>query len=257
MNKLLFNEKQYIDNIVKNHNKNNIDISLYQLIYLLVVYYYQQIGYTDKFLLSKAVNQQLELIQLDGYYYERYYKVIDNIIKTVIKYNIKLKDVYTVPIYQSEYDIIQQCGSRKHQKILATLYMIAHWYDNDGWTPNKCQTSHIKKMANVNCTTKEFNSIIHDLIVGGYITIPRKANQSCYKLNYFEKDKNIAEKLQFTSFNNIGNIFIASQSNTYITCESCGRLVKKMSPRQKYCKKCAEQMHKKLDKVYHEQIRKQ
>lgn len=256
MNKILFNEKTYIDNIIKNHNKDDVDINMYQLIYLLVVYYYQQMDYTDKFTLAKAVNQQLELMQFDGYYYEQYYKIIDNIIKTVVKYDVKLKDVYVVPIYQTEYEIIQTCGSRKHQKILATLYMIAHWYDNDGWTPNKCQTSHIKKMANVNCTTNEFDSIIHDLIVDGYITIPRKASQSCYKVNHFETDKNVAEKLQFTSFDNIGNIFIASQGNTHITCISCGRLVKKMSPRQKYCKKCAEIFKKEQNKISHQQNRK-
>ena len=56
MNKLIFNEKTYIENILATHNKDNLDISLFQLTQLIVVYLYQEYDISDKEQLEKRAD---------------------------------------------------------------------------------------------------------------------------------------------------------------------------------------------------------
>ena len=257
MNKLIFNEKLYIEQLLQTHKKENVDISLFQLIQLISIYLYQEFGYDDAHSLGKAVNVEIEMFDFDNYFYEKYYKTIDNIAKNTIKYDLKLKEGHSIPIYQSEYDMIKACGDKKQQKLLFTLYVMARWNnDTSGWTSNKCKIVHFKKSANLNCTNKELNMIFHYLITNGYIKITKKVGKFCYQMQNFNTDKNEPIAMQVTSFDNLGNQFIASQDNTHITCCLCGRLVKKTNNKMKYCSRCAEQIIKQKDKEYKRNKRK-
>jgi hypothetical protein len=243
MNKLIFNEKTYIENILKTHDKDTLEINKFQLTQLITIYLYQEYNIDNKEQLEKSVNAELEQFNFDGYYYEGYYRVIRQIVNSVIKYDLKLKEVYSIPIYQNEYDIIKSCGDKKHQKLLVTLYVMARWNDNEfGWTSSKCKTPHIKKSSNLNIPNLDFNLLFYDLQKDGYIKGTKKVGKFCYQMLNYNNDKN--EPIAFTvdSFDNIGNKFIASQGNIHIACSMCGRLVKKTSPRMKYCPKCAKEM---------------
>lgn len=238
MNKLIFNEKRYIEEILNSHKQ--LDIGLFQLIQLIATYYYQE-GYDDKIELARIVNREIESFDIDGYFYEKNYKIIDSAVKSIVQYDAKLKDIANVPIYQSEYNIISSCGDSKHQKLLSTLYVMARWNGDSGWTSsNKCKLQHIKKSANLNCTNSELNLLLHDLFKDGYIKISRNPSKPCYQIVNFNADKNEDVKLLFDSFDDVGNKFLASKDNNHIICSVCGRLVKRTSPRMKYCKKCAE-----------------
>ena len=257
MNRLLFNERTFVKEILETHDKSKVTVSMFQLIQLLVIYFYQEMNYTDKGELAKVVNRELEQFDYQGYFYEIYYKTINQVIKDVIRYDIKLKDITNVPIYQSEYDIIKSCGDNKHQKLLLTLYVMARWNnDTSGWTSNKCKTLNIKKSANLNCTNRELDALFHDLLVDGYIKTTFKADKFCYQMQSFETDKNQPIVLNFTSFDNLGNTYMASKDNEHIICSCCGKLIRRTSPRMKYCKKCAEKIHREQDKKYHEAKRK-
>ena len=48
MNKLIFNEKTYIQNILQTHDKNILDINLFQLTQLIAIYLYQEYYINDK-----------------------------------------------------------------------------------------------------------------------------------------------------------------------------------------------------------------
>jgi predicted RNA-binding Zn-ribbon protein involved in translation (DUF1610 family) len=120
---------------------------------------------------------------------------------------------------------------------------MAGWNDNEfGWTSSKCKTPHIKKSSNLNIPNLDFNLLFYDLQKDGYIKGTKKVGKFCYQMLHYNNDKN--EPIAFTvdSFDNIGNKFIASQGNTHIACSMCGRLVKKTSPRMKYCPKCAKEI---------------
>lgn len=257
MNKLIFNEKTYIENILATHDKNILDISLFQLTQLIVVYLYQEYDISDKEQLEKRTNAELEMFNFDGYYYEAYYKTIRRIIQSVLKYNVQLKEAYKIPIYQNEYDIIKSCGDKKHQKLLATLYIMARWNGSEyGWTSSKCKLQHIKKSANLNMSNKDFYLLIHDLIVNGFINNTKKVGKFCFQPLGYNTDKNEPIAFEIDSFDDIGNKFIASQDNIHTTCCMCGRLIKKISPRTKYCVKCAKEVHKEQDKLYRKNKRK-
>ena len=257
MNKLIFNEKLYIEQLLQRHDKDKVDIHLFQLMQLISIYLYQEFGFDDTDRLAKAINSEIEMFNFDGYYYEKYYRTINNIAKSTVKYDLKLKEAYAIPIYKSEYDMIKSCGDKKCQKLLFTLYVMARWNnDTSGWTSNKCKIIHFKKSANLNCTNKELIMIFHILISNGYIKITKKVGKFCYQMQHFNTDKNDAVVMQLTSFDNLGNQFIASQGNTHITCCSCGRLVKKTNNKMKYCSKCAEKIIKEKDKEYKRNKRK-
>jgi hypothetical protein len=257
MNKLIFNEKQYVKDIVLKYDKNILDINLYQLIRLLAVYYYQELSMTDKKEMSKTINRDIEKFGFNSYYYELHYKTINKIINDVIKYDIKFKDVSSVPIYQDEYEIIKNCGSKKQQKLLATLYVMARWNnETSGWTGMKSRPQHIKKSANLTCTNRDVDLLYYDLYKDKFIDMTRKAGKFCYKMNFFEADKNKPVAIEFNSFDNIGNKFLASLDKEHLVCEKCGKLVKRTSPRMKYCKKCSQEIHREIDREYQKKKKK-
>lgn len=253
--KPIFNEKLYINNILNTHDKSKLDIGLYQFIQLLSVYFYQYEECKDKTLLASRVNKELSLFEFDDYYYENWYKNILNICKYVIKKELTMKDAYSVEVYRNEIDIIKQCGDMKHQKLLFTLYVLARWNNDSGWTPIQFTLPRIKEMANLTCSLKEFNKLFYDLIQEGYISSLKKADKFIYKPIYYNQDKNVEKFIEITSFDNIGNYYAVSQVNTHTMCSLCGKLVKKTNNKVKYCKKCAEKIHKEQKKIRYETSR--
>lgn len=253
--KPIFNEKLYIDNILLTHDAKNLDIELYQLVQLLSIYFYQYEGYDNKNDLAMRVNQELLLFNFDGYYYELWYKNILNICQYVIKKDLKMKDMFIVDIYQDEYESIKNCGDFKHQKLLFTLNVLARWNNDSGWTPMQLTLSQIKEMANITCSSSEFNKLFYDLIQNGYLISMRKADKFIYKIVYFNQDKNIDKFMTISSFENIGNYYYVSQVNTHTMCSLCGRLVKKTNNKVKYCKKCADKIHKEQKKIRYKTLR--
>lgn len=257
MEKLIFNEKLYVEELLRIHDITQCDISVFKLIHYLAIYYHQVYGITDKYKLAEMINQELQGFNIFEYYYEKYYKTIDDIVKNVIKNDMKFKEAYKIPIYQNEYDIIQSCGDKKHQKLLFTLYVMARWNNTEtGWTSSKSKLSHIKKSANLYGSVNDMMYIIHDLIVDGYIMNTKKAGLFRFHMLNFNTDKNEPVAIEVDSFNNLGNIFLASKDNTYIVCKSCGKLVKKTNNKMVYCKKCANERHKEQNKIIQQNKRK-
>lgn len=257
MNNLIFNEKEYVKELLRVHDITLCNITPYKLIYYLVIWYYQEHGVTDKKKLEKYIDDELKDFNICDYYYERYYRNIRDVINNVIKNDIQLKDVHSVVIYQNEYDIIKSCGDKKHQKLLFTLYVMARWNnDENGWTSSKSKLAHIKKSANLYGSINDMALLLHDLIVGGYIVNTKKAGLFRFNMVNFNTDKNEPVAIEVNSFENLGNIFLASQDNVHIVCKSCGRLVKKTNNKMVYCKKCAEERHRNQDKEYQKTKRK-
>jgi hypothetical protein len=86
--KLIFNEKLYVEELLRIHDITQCDISVFKLIHYLAIYYHQVYGITDKYELAEMINQELQGFNIFEYYYERYYKTIDDIVKNVIKNDI-------------------------------------------------------------------------------------------------------------------------------------------------------------------------
>ena len=253
--KPIFNEKLYIDRLIETHDINKLDIGLYQLIQLLCIYFYQYEDCKDKNILASRVNQELVLFNFKDYYYESWYKNILNICQYVIKKELNMKDAYSIDIYINEIENIKQCGDMKHQKLLFTLNVLARWNNDSGWTPTQMTLAQIKEMANITCSSSEFNKLFYDLIQSEYIISMKKADKFVYKIVYYNQDKNIDKFITISSFENIGNYYAVSQVNTHTMCSMCGKLIKKTNNKIKYCKKCAEKIHKEQKKIRYEMLR--
>lgn len=242
--KIVFNEYQEVQKILQAHQT---DLPIFTVIRLLVTYFHDLYNVSDSELIE-MVNAELEKLDFEGYYYEKYYKTIKRTLNNVVKYEMVLKVPNVVAIHKKEQDVIETLTSRKHKKLLATLYVIAHWYDSSGWTSNKFTTTIIKKMANLNCTNKELDLLFYDLIQGDYIKPTKKASNFSYCLTSYTNDDEVVQT--FDSFENVGNKYIANQTGKYIVCQFCGKLVVKKSPRQKYCNVCAENIRKAQNREY-------
>ena len=60
MEKLIFNEKLYVEELLRIHDITQCDISVFKLIHYLTIYYHQVYGITDKYKLAEMINQELQ-----------------------------------------------------------------------------------------------------------------------------------------------------------------------------------------------------
>jgi hypothetical protein len=67
--KLIFNEKLYVEELLRIHDITQCDISVFKLIHYLAIYYHQVCGITDKYELAEMINQELQGFNIFEYYY--------------------------------------------------------------------------------------------------------------------------------------------------------------------------------------------
>ena len=132
---ILFNEQAYTTQMIEENNKDMANqLTTGQLAYQIVLYVHSQItqSYDATELADKAYNIFCKL-QPDNYNYVYIKKTIANAIKTVMD-GATFKNVDKVILYKSEVDYINSLKTRAEKKLLATLFVLARWNDNDGWT---------------------------------------------------------------------------------------------------------------------------
>ena len=95
-------------------------------------------------------------------------------------------------------------------------------------------------MANITATIKERASMIYKLYKAGLVVQSQKIDNLSLKVELGQDNEQVV--LIITSFDNIGNQYIANFKHGWKMCECCGKLFKTKSIEgrpQKYCKQCA------------------
>lgn len=232
---ILFNEKKYIEEMVKTNSKEMAsNLRLGQLVYLLTLYYYET--EKDETLLYSIVIDKLNELDIKC---NNLNKIVLNIIKIVTNDIKILKDQDKVVLYQSEVDYINQLKSQTERKILATLFVLARWNNNDGWTNVGFTVSDIKKYADISSYTKaQMNNCLYQLVSQNMIVLSKNPKFLRYQVKL---TANTNEKVActFKQFEHIGNSFIAQTVEGYDLCRTCGNLIHK-APRKPrlYCRWC-------------------
>lgn len=248
---IIFNEKEYIENIL-NTNVVPDDLSINKLIMYIAKYFYYD-GITAKEL-KRIVFSTMDSFHLDTFRYRPflYETYINNLTKNIVDIDQQtqpLREYNSIPLYRSEYEQILQCKTRRQQKLLATLIFLARYNYNSGYTTTS--RSVISKLSNIKTSRKEFDLIAHSLkeLDGSpFVGMNYNSNKACTWIVNLEQDRNSEVVYEFTEPANIGNQIIAFIHPEYITCEICGRLVKKhgfYDNRKKYCSRCAEEVNRK------------
>lgn len=236
---IIFDEYNYVENIIKSHEKPS-QMGIRKLINYIAMYYYDDYG--DGCLLGKYVNKVMEVMrdfEFPLYIYQEYI-FVDYIKRICKKYQTgklshTLRDDTPVIITEQEIKVINQAPSEKHSKVLFTLYVIAKKISQSGWV--NYSLKDIFDYADVRVKQDERHRIIYDLKEGGIIQINHIIDKTGYKVTFYPDSPTY---MMVNSFEHCGNQYLSKYRIGWRMCEICGKMIKIKAPNHKYCKTCAK-----------------
>lgn len=249
MAKMILNENQFLDDLLKNRseeNLNKVGLSKTQLVFLLA----------KKYKDYNKLREVFESFNFSDYYVTKWNDTFIKSCDIVNKYNIDLKDYGYIPLYKSELDNINKLKKDKFKKLLFTIYILARYKDKEKKNETgvyKLDKQILKKPlfdhANVTGTKKDKALMINYLWKEGFI-----------KQNYVNDDISIAidlsegneeEVLKIYTLDNLGNQIMAYLKPNYKQCKNCGKLIKVKGNKTMYCDKCASFIKNEQNKTYY------
>lgn len=242
-NTYVINERRFIENMI-NTKKNEMDAPISSVINLLAKYYFNNSLKPKE--LSYVVNSKLSDIEKGNKYFREfeYMDLIQSSCKKMIdgKISHELYEKDSIPVYKSEYDLIETLETKREKKLMFTLIVLARFSRHKGWVSESY--SNIFKLANVHCSVKEKAVLMYNLSKQELIRTSKiSMNQpTSIHVNVLSKDdKEIFYKV--TNINSLGNTYFMSLNpKKYALCECCNRLIVKTANNMKYCKKCANKI---------------
>ena len=176
-----------------------------------------------------------------GLRYEEYrwYEYSRNLCNTLEKKPelAKLKEYSSIPLYKSELDKILMAETDREKKVLAACYFVARYMDCDGWVNLK--DGELFTLANIRVSQKMQDEILHSLKEQGLLTFSKKGLSLNSKVTLLPDDEVVMELYEFES---IGNKFLGKFKPGFMQCECCGKVIKRRSNRQRYCKGCYKEI---------------
>ncbi len=247
---VIFNDKKWISEIIESHDCT-VFKNVKLLIKYLVKYYYP--NFKDKtvkeyhrFILDEMLKFNYPIYQYEEWKYEDFVKktckdALDG------KFSVFLRDYDSIQITQGEMNIIAKAENDQQKKLLFTLYVLAKLYPyRSGWVNFKEST--IFKLANIHLNFKERHFLINDLYRQELLQLNHDISKIGYKVELVEDSPAILSVPNPNGYNQpdkFGNQYLGFVRKGWTICHKCGRLIKKHSPNQKYCKKCNEEEYKK------------
>lgn len=249
---IIVNELEYVKQILENKiipkGVSNRRVLLY-----IAKYYYQDGMSVAEF--KDMVFAKMDEFQLNIKFYQKYKhdSYVKDICEKIISGEIstQFRDITSVDIYQSELDIIQQGENDRERKVLFTLFVLAKInMSGTGWVNNELKD--IFQMANVTATIKDRALMMYGLYGRGLVGQNHKTDKLGYKVQLGSNDEPIVTTV--TSFENLGNQYIATFKDGWKMCEVCGKLYKVKSDMDfssKYCKQCSYNIKLQKNKQYY------
>ena len=245
---VIFNEKKYVKEIIEQHNRDR-KININKLIKYIVRYYYED--YKDA-PLKDYIRKVLDVVntfEYDEVYYREFMgdKIARRLCKQAQKdeLNCEFREIDSVSVTEAEMEIIEKGKNDRERKLLFTLYVLAKVYGyHSGWV--NYPPSEIFKLANITLNYEDRFLLIHELYKAGLIQLNHIIGKTGYKVELHE-DSPVAITVPndiYDKPDHFGNQYMVyKKGEDWTMCKECGRLIKKHSPNQKYCQKCAEKKH--------------
>ena len=257
-----YNELEYAEKIYKNGFQT--DFIKYELI-LLVKYLKQE----KNMKLNDTINFIYKFCEkhIESYNQVLFYKVIDGAIKEGRKRNNKLIEIKSLPIYKCELEYIDSIKIENDYKKILLSFLINKKISHEVMKINNKNIDN-KISVYFNGTMKKYNKILkvsnlkekHDinLVINKLVDLNLNKNdklivplvkgniilQYINKIDY-KKNNEIFYDMPISGLNNIGYIFDYYKKVPNIKkCEGCKILIKSKSNKQKYCPRCAKEIHK-------------
>jgi hypothetical protein len=239
--KIIFNEKEFIENFIKNGTKKDVGygkdkVTVTTLILMLTKYYYSE----NENETYKSVSNYMDSLKIDRF--ADYDKIILSSYNICKSMGYKLKVFNEIPLYKSEYDIINQGENGKEKKLLFTLFILAKYFGNkNGKVPTFITSKKILfDYADINMSIYDRGMMIYKLFKKKLLGQNKINTDLSLYVRLGDESESIVMKVN--KFEHLGNQFIAHEKKGYKICEKCGRLIKVVNNKQKYCNRCAKQI---------------
>lgn len=223
---IIFDEKKYAENLIKNGYKDKTRIVLDNII---LVKYWKYLGFSED-----EIRKKLEKFMIDFKYMYNSDIVPYNVHKA-LKQGLKYPLVFDkiVNITQKEIDTINSIDDLELRKILFVLLVIWKFRDKNKFM---ISNNNLKKLANVKCKNSVFWDYLHKLHDLGYLKAFVYKYKPYYKL-YIEEGGNVI--LSIKNYDDIISYYLSIiYPEEYIYCSICGIPIKQTSNRRKYCSSC-------------------
>ena len=247
---IIVNEKRYVEDIMHT-NKKPDKVGVRKLLTYIAKYYYSEWKDLSVAQYARNVLQRVKDFRLNPAYYQEYQysNYVKNLCNKIVKgkINPQLRDIKSVIISKPEINLIQSTPDEREQKVLFTLYVLAKITNNgNGWV--NYSTSDIFQMANVTMKKWDREYMIGNMGREGLLSYSKSTKNSAIKVELMDGDPEI----EITEFEKIGNQYIATCKPGWIMCRRCGKVTKKRSNNQKYCKRCSAEIEKEKQVVYNQ-----
>lgn len=240
---VIFNERKYVEKMISTHTKE-AKMSLRSFFRYLVKYYYPE--YKDKSAkeYTRKILDVAASFNFESYMYQEYeyYDYVLRMCKRVQKGEIKaeLRDIDSISVTKAEMEIIAKGKDDNERKLLFTLYVLAKVYSyHSGWV--NYAPSEIFKLANIYISWRDRFLLINSLYEAGLLQLNHIIGKTGYKVELHEDSP---AAITIEKGQDFGKQYIAETRSGWGICEECGRLIRKKTNNQRYCKKCANNVHK-------------
>ena len=176
-----------------------------------------------------------------------YSNIISSAIKNAHKYPLYVID--HIQIAQSELDAISSLNDLRAEKVLFVLLCMAkHQRMSNGFTNGlvKYSITEVCKLARVSVPADDREYILHKILKGGLIDIPKKNDTKCLIVNFIDVNNEML-KLDEIDCQELAYVYLhwKNGGKGYTKCKRCGRWMKQSKTKpKKYCEDCAKEVER-------------
>lgn len=220
---MILNEELYAKNLLLGKNKD-------------VKSTVKKIGYITRYnaqILNKSEkNNYISTVQWmnkhqDNFDESSYSNVISNAIKAAKK--VPLYKVDGIFITKNEINTIKSLNNIREEKILFVLLCMAKQQSEvfkftDGLV--KYTITDLCKFARISVPADEREYILHDILIKGLISCPKKNDTKCLRVNFIEENGEVELVLNETDCQELAYVYLKWKNGSgFKRCRRCGRLM--------------------------------
>ena len=178
----------------------------------------------------------------------KYDDFINAVVKNCDRYPIvKITDI---PITNKEIKVINSLERVQIRRLAFTLLCVAKYYNtinekNNDWVASA--DSDIMSMANINTNIRRQSAMYHSLCEMGLIGFSKRVESLRVQVLFIDKESDISDSsnvaMNISSFENLGNQYEMYCGGPFFECAECGKVVRRNSNAQKFCKDCSKAVH--------------
>lgn len=223
---IIFDEKKYAENLIKNGYKNIKYIAMDNII---LVKYWKSLSNTEEEIKKKL---RLFMVKFQELFNDNIIKYkLESAMKVGMKYDL-LTNI-EVNITQNEIEQIQILDTIELQKIMFILIIVCKFKGS----PKRFRISNtdLMSLSGVKVNGNTFWDNIYKITKTKMLVMAEYKNKSYYQINLSEDGESI---IHIDKFDNIIDYYMSIvEPDKYIDCE-CGMPFCPTNNRQKYCKSC-------------------